>query len=91
MIGLSKNLALELEPGIDYVYDPSNNYDTSLFKLTAALRLAPSAEFAAHPRFRMFATYAAWGNGFVNQSIGGTAFNNKNYGLNAGLQCEHWW
>ncbi len=91
VIGLSKNLALELEPGIDYVYDPSNNFDTSLFKMTASLRLAPSPEFAAHPRFRMFATYAAWGNGFVNQGIGGPAFNNKTHGLNAGLQCEHWW
>jgi maltoporin len=91
VIGLTRHIALELEPGVDYVYEPSNNYDTSLFKMTAALRIAPDNAFASHPHFRVFATYAAWGNGFVNQGIGGPAFNNRNYGLNAGIQCEHWW
>jgi maltoporin len=62
-----------------------------LFKFTTALRLSPGAAFDSHPRFRLFATYAHWGDNFKGHAGGGEAYNNNNDGLNFGVQCEQWW
>lgn len=89
--GLNKHLALEIEPGVDYVDSPADSYDSYLFKFTTALRLAPSAAFGSVPRFRLFATYAQWGENFKGHVGGGTAFDDNTNGVNIGVQCEHSW
>ena len=91
VVGLSKYLALEIEPGVDYVNEPLKGYADYLFKFTTALRLAPGGQFDAHPRFRLFATYAKWGSDFKDQGVGGSGYNGQSYGTNIGIQCEHWW
>jgi len=91
VIGITKHLALELEPGIDYINSPRNDYDTYLFKFTTALRLAPDDAVSGHPRFRLYATYAKWGNDFRGNAIGGEGYRDKTDGLNFGVQGEHWW
>ena len=89
--GLTKHLALEIEPGVDYVDNPRDSYDSYLFKFTTALRLSPNAAFDSHPRFRLFATYAHWGENFKGHVGGSEAFNDNTDGVNVGIQCEHWW
>jgi maltoporin len=89
--GLSKYLALEVEPGVDYVDNQQDGYGSYLFKFTTALRLSPNAAFDSHPRFRLFATYAHWGDNFKGHAGGGEAYTNNNDGLNFGVQCEQWW
>ena len=89
--GLSKYLALEIEPGVDYVDNQQDNFSSFLFKFTTALRIAPSAAFDSVPRFRVYATYAHWGDSFKGHAGGGEAFSGNNDGLNFGVQCEHWW
>lgn len=89
--GLSKYLALEIEPGVDYVDNQQDDYTSYLFKFTTALRLSPNAGFDSVPRFRLFATYAHWGDNFKGHVGGGEAYSNDNDGLNVGVQCEHWW
>ncbi|OGW75573.1 MAG: hypothetical protein A2Z72_01490 [Omnitrophica bacterium RBG_13_46_9] len=89
--GLTKYVALEVEPGLDYVYNSLDNYNSCLFKVTTALRISPNATFDSHPRFRLFATYAHWGDSFKGYAGGGNAFNDDTDGLNFGIQCEHWW
>ncbi len=91
VIGITKHLALELEPGIDYINSPRNDYDTYLLKFTTALRLAPDDAVTGHPRFRLYATYAKWGNDFRGNAIGGVGYRDKTDGLNFGVQGEHWW
>jgi maltoporin len=89
--GLTKHLALEIEPGVDYVDNPADSYDSYLFKFTTALRLSPNAAFDSVPRFRLFTTYAHWGENFKGHAGGSEAFNDNTDGVNVGLQCEHWW
>jgi maltoporin len=89
--GLSKYLALEIEPGVDYVDNQQDNYSSFLFKFTTALRLSPSGAFDSHPRFRLFATYAHWGDNFKGHAGGGEAFASNKDGINFGVQCEQWW
>lgn len=89
--GLSKYLALEIEPGIDYVDSPADGYDSYLLKFTTALRLSPSAAFGSVPRFRFFITYAHWGENFRGHVGGSEAFTDNTDGVNVGVQCEHWW
>lgn len=91
VIGLKEHIAMEIEPGFDYVYEPAKNYNDCLLKLTASLRVGPDESFSAHPRFRVFGTLATWGADFRNKNIGGVGFNNRSYGANFGVQCEHWW
>ncbi|MFH1198921.1 MAG: carbohydrate porin, partial [Candidatus Omnitrophota bacterium] len=91
VVGLTKHLALEFEPGIDYINSPRNNYDTFLAKVTAALRLAPGTGISSHPRFRLYATFATWGNDFKNYPVGGEGFRGKKEVANFGVQAEQWW
>jgi maltoporin len=89
--GLSKYLALEIEPGVDYVDNQQDGYGSFLFKFTTALRLSPNAGFDSVPRFRLFVTYAHWGDNFRGHVGGGEAYNDGTDGVNVGVQCEHWW
>ncbi|MBU4201019.1 MAG: carbohydrate porin [Verrucomicrobia bacterium] len=87
-----KHFGIEFEPGIDYVNDRQNDVDSYLFKFTTALRITPAPDFFSRPEFRLFATYAQWGQDFEgNPALGGTAFANQRNGLNFGIQAEHWW
>lgn len=89
---LTKHFGLELEPGMDYINNPRDNYDTTLFKLTGAIRISAGTVFNARPEFRLYATYAKWGQGFRgNPLLGGEAFTNLTEGMNYGIQCENWW
>lgn len=87
-----KHFGIEFEPGIDYINDRQNNFDSYLLKITGALRITPDPGFNSRPEFRLFCTYAQWGNDFEgNPAMGGTAFLNQRDGLNFGVQAEHWW
>jgi maltoporin len=89
---VSKHFGLELEPGMDYINNPRDGYDTCLFKLTAGIRITPGMIFNSRPAFRIFATYAKWGDGFKgNPLLGGQGFINQTEGMNYGVQCENWW
>ncbi len=89
---VSKHFGIEIEPGMDYINNPRDNYDTCLFKLTGGIRISPGMIFNSRPAFRLFATYAKWGNGFRgNPLLGGTAFLTQTEGMNYGVQCENWW
>jgi maltoporin len=97
VIGLTKYTAFELESGIDFVNDKASKtasgnqgVNDCLIKHTVAFRVAPDAGYATMPRFRVFATYAQWGDGFKGQ-IGGTTFKYDYNGLNCGVQCEYAW
>ena len=88
----TKHFGVEVEPGMDYINNPTHNYDTALFKLTGGIRISPGTIFNSRPAFRLFATYARWGNGFrSNQLLGGEAFVSQQEGMNYGIQCENWW
>ena len=88
----SKHFGVELEPGVDYINNPRDNYDTCLFKLTGGIRISPGTIFNSRPAFRIFATYARWGDGFRdNPMLGGEAFRSQQEGMNYGVQCENWW
>ena len=89
--GLTKHLALEIEPGFDYVENPRDSLNSYLLKFTTALRISPDASFESHPRFRLFVTYAQWGDNFKGHVGGGEAFADNANGINAGVQCEQWW
>ncbi|MCK9604414.1 MAG: carbohydrate porin [Candidatus Omnitrophica bacterium] len=91
VVALGKFLSLEIEPGVDYVSKPASNSNSYLFKFTTALRLAPGGAVDAHPRFRLYATYAQWGKDFKDKDIGGSGFNGQSDGFNFGIQAEHWW
>lgn len=88
---LTKHFALELEPGVDYVNNPRDGLDSCLYKLTGAIRISPGNIFNSRPEFRIFATYATWGNDFMGRVGGGDAFLEKTEGMNFGVQCENWW
>ncbi len=89
---LSKHFGIEVEPGVDYINNPADNYDTCLFKWTTGIRITPGAIFNSRPEFRIFATYARWGDGFRgNRLLGGEAFLPQSEGMNYGVQCENWW
>jgi maltoporin len=89
---VSKHFGVELEPGMDYINNPADNYDTCLFKLTGGIRISPGTIFNSRPAFRFFATYARWGDGFRgNTMLGGDAFVSQQEGMNYGIQCENWW
>lgn len=88
----TKHVGLEIEPGVDYINDPRNDWDTCLFKFTAGVRFTPGNIFNSRPAFRLFATYARWGDGFRgNTMLGGDAFVSQQEGMNYGIQCENWW
>ena len=89
---VSKHFGFELEPGVDYINNPRDDYDTCLFKLTGGIRISPGTIFNSRPAFRIFATYARWGDGFRgNTMLGGDAFRSQQEGMNYGVQCENWW
>jgi maltoporin len=89
---LTKHFGVEIEPGMDYINNPADDYDTCLFKLTGGIRISPGTIFNSRPEFRLFATYARWGDGFRgNPMLGGTAFLSQQEGMNYGIQCENWW
>ncbi|MFH1189645.1 MAG: carbohydrate porin [Candidatus Omnitrophota bacterium] len=88
----TKHFGIEVEPGMDYINNPADNFDTCLFKLTGGIRISPGMIFNSRPAFRLFATYARWGNGFKgNPLLGGDAFLPQSEGMNYGIQCENWW
>lgn len=89
---VTKHWGFEIEPGVDYINNPSQNFDTCLWKMTAAIRVTPGMVFNSRPEFRLFATYAKWGEGFKgNPLLGGDAFLTQTEGMNYGIQCENWW
>lgn len=86
-----KYIGIELEPGIDYVNNRQYDLSSYLLKITAALRIAPAAAQDSRPEFRLFCTYAQWGQDFEgNPAMGGTAFLDRRNGVNMGVQVEHW-
>jgi len=88
----TKHFGVEVEPGMDYINNPMQDYDTSLFKLTGGIRITPGTIFNSRPAFRLFATYARWGDAFRgNTLMGGDAFVSQQEGMNYGIQCENWW
>ena len=87
---LTKHFGIEVEPGMDYVNRPSDNLNDTLFKFTTAFRVSPGPIFNSRPDFRIFATYAVWGNDFKGR-VGGDAFADQTNGWNYGVQCENWW
>ena len=89
---LTKHFGVEVEPGMDYINNPKDDYDTCLFKFTSGIRISPGTIFNSRPEFRLFATYARWGDGFKgNPLMGGDAFLTQQEGMNYGIQCENWW
>jgi len=86
----NKHFGLEFEPGVDYINNPLNGYDTCLYKVTGALRVAPAPIWNSRPEFRIFATYATWGDDFRGQ-VGGPGYETQTEGWNYGIQCENWW
>ena len=89
---LTKHFGVEVEPGMDYINNPADDYDTCLFKLTGGIRITPGMIFNSRPAFRLFATYARWGQGFRGDTLlGGDAFVMQQEGMNYGIQCENWW
>jgi maltoporin len=92
IFAFTKHVGFEIEPGVDYINNPARDYDTCLFKLTGGIRFTPGVIFNSRPAFRLFATYARWGDGFRgNPMLGGDAFVSQQEGMNYGIQCENWW
>ncbi len=88
----TQHFGVEIEPGIDWTESEADDWSDYLFKGTVALRLTPDRDFFSRPEFRLFATYANWGDDFKGMpSLGGQAFRDKNDGLTFGVQAEHWW
>ncbi|MFA6078804.1 MAG: carbohydrate porin, partial [Candidatus Omnitrophota bacterium] len=89
---VSKHFGIEVEPGLDYINNPNDNYDAFLYKITGGLRITPGMIFNSRPAFRLFATYARWTDGFRgNVNLGGNGFIDDHQGMNYGIQCENWW
>lgn len=86
------HFGFEFEPGVDYVENSGDGPSSYLAKTTFAFRLSPHPDFFSRPAFRLFATYAGWGEGFRGySSLGGDGYLNSRDGWNFGVQAEHWW
>ncbi len=86
------HFGFEFEPGFDYVENSGGGPDSYLVKATLALRLSPHPDFFSRPAFRLFGTYAGWGEGFRGfRSLGGDGYLHSREGWNFGVQAEYWW
>jgi len=89
----TKNLALAVEGGVDYVDNEVDGYNGALYKITIAPEIRPNAEFFGRPVLRLFATYSTWSKDFNGVAAGGvnTTYRNNTEGASFGVQVETWW
>ncbi|MCH2108327.1 MAG: carbohydrate porin, partial [Polyangiaceae bacterium] len=87
---VNKFLRLQAEVGADFVKNDPGDINGILLKTTGAVGLAPRREFFSRPEVRLFATHAAWTEGFRGL-VGGAPFLNDKAGTTFGVQMEAWW
>ncbi len=83
-------VSLAAEGGVDWVKDETAATAGALYKLTFAPQVSLGDHFNSRPSVRAFVTLARWTEDFVGQ-IGGIDYDDKNSGVNGGMQMEAWW
>jgi len=93
MYAFTKNFAVAVEPGIDYVDNNVSGYNGTLNKITIAPEIRPNMKLLGRPVLRLYATYAQWSKDFSNRADnpGGATYRGASAGSSAGFQVENWW
>jgi maltoporin len=87
----TRNFALGIEAGADYVDSEVLDTRGTLYKLTIAPEIRPDLGFFDRPVLRLFATFARWSEDFNNAGGVSAAYGNKTEGASFGAQVETWW
>lgn len=87
---MTKSTSLALELGHDQVDNEVSDRSGSVNKSTLAFQVTPENFSWSRPIIRLFATHAAWSDGFKGL-VGGTSYINKTNGWSSGVQTEVWW
>lgn len=93
MYAFTKNFAIAVEPGVDYVDNGVSGYHGTLSKFTIAPEIRPNMKLMGRPVLRLYATYAQWSKDFNGANAGGvnSAYRYQTAGSSAGFQVENWW
>jgi maltoporin len=86
---LSRYVSVELEAGWDHT-NQRGGTSGSLWKLTLAPQITPTAAVLSRPSLRAYVTWARWSDGFVG-GVAPVLYSTKNNGFAAGVQLETWW
>lgn len=87
----TKYTGIAVEGGVDIVKPQADGSETgTVGKLTVAPLIRPGMDFWARPEIRAFITAATWSDS-VKGAVGGRAYQDKNFGITAGVQLESWW
>jgi maltoporin len=81
--------SVELEASWDHT-DQSDGVSGSLFKVTLAPQITPTAAVLSRPSIRAFVTWARWSDGFVGL-VAPVRYGTTDRGFAAGVQLETWW
>jgi maltoporin len=90
VVHFNKNISLAFEAGMDWVKEEELGTQDFLYKLTLAPQVSLGGRFMSRPVIRAFATYAHWGDDFVDR-VGGNDYLGENESLTYGVQMEAWW
>ena len=81
--------SVELEAGFDHT-DQSDGPSGSLWKVTLAPQITPTAAVLSRPSLRAYVTWAGWSDGFVGL-VAPVRYGTASKGFAAGVQLETWW
>lgn len=85
----NRYVSLELEAGWDHT-DQRGGTSGSLWKVTLAPQITPTAAVLSRPSLRAYVTWASWSDGFVGL-VAPVRYGTDDRGFGAGVQLETWW
>jgi maltoporin len=85
----NRYVSVELEAGWDHTHQ-SGATSGSLFKVSLAPQITPTAAVLSRPSLRAYVTWAGWSDGFVGL-VAPVRYGTKSKGFAAGVQLETWW
>ena len=84
-----QDVSVELEAGWDHT-DQRGGTSGSLWKVTLAPQITPTAAVLSRPSLRAYVTWASWSDGFVGL-VAPVRYGADDGGFAAGVQLETWW
>jgi maltoporin len=85
----NRYVSVELEAGWDHT-DQRDGTSGSLWKVTLAPQITPTAAVLSRPSLRAYVTWASWSDGFVGL-VAPVRYGDEDKGFAAGVQLETWW
>ena len=86
---LNRYASVELEASWDHT-DQRSGVAGSLYKVTLAPQITPTAAVLSRPSLRAYVTWARWTDGFVGL-VAPVRYGTSDSGFAAGVQLETWW